>query len=58
MAATREQRRRAWRDAQAHLEGLIDGVWARAPKATRWPAPNGHVASPVAGEPRVEADVR
>jgi glycosyltransferase involved in cell wall biosynthesis len=56
MAVTREQRRRAWLDAQAYLEGLIDGVWARAPKATRCQAANGRVAAGAASESRVEAD--
>ncbi|HLH23183.1 MAG TPA: glycosyltransferase [Chloroflexota bacterium] len=39
MAATREQRRRAWHEAQAYLERLIDGVWMRVTKATRRPSP-------------------
>ncbi|HEY7065314.1 MAG TPA: glycosyltransferase [Chloroflexota bacterium] len=67
MAETRETRRRAWQEAQAYLEGLIDGVWARAPKAAALAgqsdaetglasAGEGH-ARPGAA-PRVEADAR
>jgi hypothetical protein len=53
---TRERRRHVWQDAQAYLEGLIDGAWERASKATRWQEPAGRGA-PVS-EARVEADAR
>jgi glycosyltransferase involved in cell wall biosynthesis len=57
MVVTREQRRRAWQDAQAYLEGLIDSVWARVPKASRWQAAPG--AAPLIGaEARADADAR
>ncbi len=48
MAITREQRRRAWQAAQARLEALIDGVWARVAKTPRGAVP----------EARADADAR
>ncbi|HZS02034.1 MAG TPA: glycosyltransferase [Chloroflexota bacterium] len=56
MALTREQRRRAWQAAQARLEALIDGVWARVAKPSRGPVPDGH--QPAAAEARADADAR